>query len=192
MLPLLFRELVNTHSPSCVCCFTISAGPTQSPGTLTRWWECRCSALPFWSEKGWVCGLCFPAPHNAPTSAHEQAQMHAFSSCLSLVSIAGFITRLQLYVRGLPLPARQTIRCCIWHRWQGHSVWTACWHFQVLAHVESKGVQSSVAWCSSLLLSALLPHAEYDYNSCSYFPKGNSGLWAAHWQVPGPVSVPVQ
>lgn len=32
-------------------CHVLLSGPTQSPGTLTRWWACCCSALPFLSRK---------------------------------------------------------------------------------------------------------------------------------------------
>lgn len=51
---------------------------------------------------------------------------------------AGIITRLQLHVCWLPLPARQTVRRHLRHRRQGHPVWTSCWYLQVLAHVEGK------------------------------------------------------
>lgn len=64
-------------------------------------------------------------------------------SCLCLItiaSVAGTVTRLQLYVCWIPLPARQTVRRYIRHRWQSHSVWTACRYLQVLADVEGKGV----------------------------------------------------
>lgn len=58
-LPLRFQGVIHTHthahSRSCVYCFNICAGPTQSPGTLIKWWECLCSAPPFWSGRGWAC-----------------------------------------------------------------------------------------------------------------------------------------
>lgn len=62
-------------------------------------------------------------------------------SCLiTIASVAGTVTRLQLYVCWIPLPARQTVRRYIRHRWQSHSVWAACRYLQVLADVEGKGV----------------------------------------------------
>ena len=78
-----------------------------------------------------------------PLHVHEPAHMHAFLTML--VSVAGVITGLQLHVRRLPVPARQTVRRHIRHGRQGHPVWTARRYLQVLAHVEGKGVRSSVA-----------------------------------------------
>lgn len=61
MLKVVPTELIMLPSDphhSSQCCAphpSVCAGLTQSPGTLTRWWACRCSALLFWSERGWVC-----------------------------------------------------------------------------------------------------------------------------------------
>ena len=46
----------HTHTGDCGLSYSLCSvftGPTQSPGTLTRWWVCHCSALPFWSERGY-------------------------------------------------------------------------------------------------------------------------------------------
>lgn len=56
---------------------------------------------------------------------------------LSLVT--GYSAGLQLYVRWIPLPTRQTVRRHLRHRRQGHTVWQTCGHLQILAHVEGQG-----------------------------------------------------
>ncbi|KAL0190297.1 hypothetical protein M9458_012995, partial [Cirrhinus mrigala] len=45
---------------------------------------------------------------------------------------------LQLHVRWIPFPTRQTVRCDLRHWRQGHPVWQTCRHLQILAHVEGQ------------------------------------------------------
>lgn len=125
------EKVVNVAPQSCFYYFNIT-GPTQSPGTHIKWWECPCSALPFWSERGWDS---VPLSNFHPPPAPESSW---------LLSVAGIIARLQLHVCWLPVPARQTVWCHVRHGRQGHSVWTPRGHLQVLAYVEGKGLYFSI------------------------------------------------
>lgn len=67
-----------------VYCFNILAGPTQSPGTLIRWWGCHCSALPFWSERGWERSSLVPQHKQCAqiiTDARTHETFSAFLCC---------------------------------------------------------------------------------------------------------------
>lgn len=125
------EKVVNVAPQSRVYCCNIT-GPTQSPGTHIKWWACPCSALPSWSERGWD-SVPLSNLHSPP--APESSW---------LLSVAGIIARLQLHVRWLPVPARQTVWCHVRHGRQGHSVWTPRGHLQVLAYVEGKGLYFSI------------------------------------------------
>lgn len=88
----------------------------------------------------------------------------------TLPLVTGYSAGLQLHVRWIPLPTRQTVRHQLWHGRQSHPVWQTCGHLQVLAHVEGQGGIGGLVFLTKV--------GCFGYNYRFLFYTNNSHFWS--------------
>lgn len=154
------------------------AGPTLWRGTLTRWWACLFSAPPSWSERRYS-----KHPHtNMFTPVWHPIKRYVTTCACPLQGIlagcnsmcAGYLFQPDKQYDVTYDTGDKAIQCGrhvdifkFWLMWKAKVRWRKALAYKLWR-----------LWnvCCNMLL----------------VPAGHCRVWAAHWQVSGPLSVPVQ